>query len=95
MAEGHELRRRSEESVKLFVGQVPKNMTESQLLTMFKEFSLVDEVNIIKDKVTRASRGSHSHQFLSLPILSNSSIGSDRVVRFKWFLESSSRFAVY
>ncbi|XP_057474524.1 RNA-binding protein BRN1-like isoform X4 [Actinidia eriantha] len=57
MAEGHELRRRSEESVKLFVGQVPKNMTESQLLAMFKEFSLVDEVNIIKDKVTRASRG--------------------------------------
>ncbi|PIN26061.1 RNA-binding protein CUGBP1/BRUNO (RRM superfamily) [Handroanthus impetiginosus] len=45
------------ESVKLFVGQVPKNMTESQLLAMFEEFALVDEVNIIKDKVTRASRG--------------------------------------
>ncbi|EXC34673.1 CUGBP Elav-like family member 5 [Morus notabilis] len=47
----------SEESVKLFVGQVPKNMTEAQLLAMFQEFALVDEVNIIKDKVTRASRG--------------------------------------
>ncbi|XP_011079755.1 RNA-binding protein BRN1 isoform X1 [Sesamum indicum] len=46
-----------EESVKLFVGQVPKHMTESQLLAMFQEFALVDEVNIIKDKVTRASRG--------------------------------------
>ncbi|XP_057507673.1 RNA-binding protein BRN1-like isoform X1 [Actinidia eriantha] len=57
MAEGHEPRRRSEESVKLFVGQVPKNMTDSQLLAIFKEFSLVDEVNIIKDKATRASRG--------------------------------------
>ncbi|KAH6813996.1 RNA-binding protein-defense related 1 [Perilla frutescens var. hirtella] len=45
------------ESVKLFVGQVPKHMTESQLLAMFKEFALVDEVNIIKDKTTRASRG--------------------------------------
>ncbi|KAK6141335.1 hypothetical protein DH2020_024933 [Rehmannia glutinosa] len=45
------------ESVKLFVGQVPKHMTESQLLAMFKEFALVDEVNIIKDKATRASRG--------------------------------------
>ncbi|GAV79070.1 RRM_1 domain-containing protein [Cephalotus follicularis] len=47
----------SEESVKLFVGQVPKNMSEAQLLSMFKEFALVDEVNIIKDKTTRCSRG--------------------------------------
>ncbi|CAI0447789.1 unnamed protein product [Linum tenue] len=46
-----------DESVKLFVGQVPKHMTEAQLLAMFQEFALVDEVNIIKDKTTRASRG--------------------------------------
>ncbi|PKA64997.1 Flowering time control protein FCA [Apostasia shenzhenica] len=46
-----------EESVKLFVGQVPKHVTEAQLLAMFKEVALVDEVNIIKDKVTKASRG--------------------------------------
>ncbi|KAL1542683.1 condensin subunit [Salvia divinorum] len=46
-----------EESVKLFVGQVPKHMTESELLAMFQEFAVVDEVNIIKDKATRASRG--------------------------------------
>ncbi|KAK6120102.1 hypothetical protein DH2020_046138 [Rehmannia glutinosa] len=45
------------ESVKLFVGQVPKHMTESQLLAMFRELAVVDEVNIIKDKATRASRG--------------------------------------
>ncbi|CAN6467823.1 unnamed protein product [Victoria cruziana] len=49
--------RNSEESVKLFVGQVPKSMTEAQLLSMFKEVALVEEVNIIKDKVTKASRG--------------------------------------
>ncbi|XP_027933913.1 RNA-binding protein BRN1 isoform X1 [Vigna unguiculata] len=47
----------SEESVKLFVGQVPKRMTEDEVLAMFKEFALVDEVNIIRDKVSRASRG--------------------------------------
>lgn len=57
MAEGKKEKKTSEESVKLFVGQVPKNMTEAQLLAMFKEFALVDEVNIIKDKATRASRG--------------------------------------
>ncbi|XAR58491.1 hypothetical protein NMG60_11013899 [Bertholletia excelsa] len=57
MADGQKTRERSEESVKLFVGQVPKHMTEEQLLPMFQEFALVDEVNIIKDKTTRASRG--------------------------------------
>ncbi|KAI9118930.1 hypothetical protein K1719_009605 [Acacia pycnantha] len=57
MAEGKEERKSSEESVKLFVGQVPKHMTEDELLALFKEFALVDEVNIIKDKVTRSSRG--------------------------------------
>lgn len=46
-----------EDSVKLFVGQVPKHMTEAQLLAIFQEFALVDEVNIIRDKTTRASRG--------------------------------------
>ncbi|XP_073113973.1 RNA-binding protein BRN1 isoform X3 [Elaeis guineensis] len=45
------------ESVKLFVGQVPKHMTEEQLLEMFREVALVDEVNIIKDKATKVSRG--------------------------------------
>ncbi|KAG0478499.1 hypothetical protein HPP92_013218 [Vanilla planifolia] len=44
-------------SVKLFVGQVPKHISEAQLLAMFKEVALVDEVSIIKDKVTKASRG--------------------------------------
>ncbi|KAK7396832.1 hypothetical protein VNO78_17992 [Psophocarpus tetragonolobus] len=57
MAEAKEESKSSEESVKLFVGQVPKHMTEPELLAMFKEFAVVDEVNIIKDKATRASRG--------------------------------------
>ncbi|VVA89830.1 unnamed protein product [Arabis nemorensis] len=47
----------NEEKVKLFVGQVPKHMSETQLLALFQEFAVVDEVNIIKDKITRASRG--------------------------------------
>ncbi|CAH2071841.1 unnamed protein product [Thlaspi arvense] len=60
MAEGKEENREKneeEESVKLFVGQIPKHMSESQLLALFQEFAVVDEVNIIKDKITRASRG--------------------------------------
>ncbi|GAB2220268.1 hypothetical protein Droror1_Dr00007912 [Drosera rotundifolia] len=55
-AEGR--RQHGEESVKLFVGQVPKHYTEAELLAVFNELSLeVEEVNIIKDKNTKASRG--------------------------------------
>ncbi|XP_075075260.1 RNA-binding protein BRN1-like isoform X2 [Nicotiana tabacum] len=57
MAEEERAREKIEESVKLFVGQVPKDITEEELMAMFKEFALIDEVNIIKDKATRASRG--------------------------------------
>jgi hypothetical protein len=71
MAETKEESKSSEESVKLFVGQVPKHMTESELLAMFKEFALVDEVNIIKDKATRASRG-YFFFFFSVSIQFNS-----------------------
>nr|AGT16151.1 putative nucleotide biding protein [Saccharum hybrid cultivar R570] len=46
-----------EKSVKLFVGQVPKHMTEADLLAMFREVAAVDEVTVIKDKVTKVSRG--------------------------------------
>lgn len=60
MAEEERAREKIEESVKLFVGQVPKDITEEELMAMFKEFALIDEVNIIKDKATRASRGSRS-----------------------------------
>ncbi|XP_020271905.1 RNA-binding protein BRN1-like [Asparagus officinalis] len=51
-------------SVEAVRRQIPKHMTESQLLAMFKEFAIVDEVNIIKDKATKASRGCC---FLSCP----------------------------
>ena len=74
MAEAKKERRQSgdEESVKLFVGQVPKHMTEAQLLAMFQEFALVDEVNIIKDKVTRASRGLSLSLSLAFSLLGGS-----------------------
>ena len=57
MAEENREKQNEEESVKVFVGQIPRHMSESQLLALFQEFAVVDEVNIIKDKITRASRG--------------------------------------
>lgn len=49
---------REESAVKLFVGQVPKLMTEAELAAMFRDVALVDEVTVIRDKATKVSRGS-------------------------------------
>nr|CAB3479393.1 unnamed protein product [Digitaria exilis] len=46
-----------EASLKLFVGQVPKHMTEAELLALFREVAAVDEVTVIRDKATKVSRG--------------------------------------
>lgn len=50
---------KSPECVKLFVGQVPKHMSEPQLVSLFEEVGIgnIQEVNIIKDKLTKTSRG--------------------------------------
>jgi hypothetical protein len=49
----HSLRR----CVCLDRGDVPKHMTEANLLTLFCEVATVDEVTIIKDKASKVSRG--------------------------------------
>jgi len=48
---------RALDSVKLFVGQLPKQMSEQQLVEVFSEAGTVYEINIIKDKLTKQSRG--------------------------------------
>lgn len=48
---------RAVDSVKLFVGQLPKQMSEQQLAEVFAEAGTVYEINIIKDKLTKQSRG--------------------------------------
>ncbi len=45
------------DTVKLFVGQLPKQLTEQQLASVFSEAGTVYEINIIKDKLTKQSRG--------------------------------------
>lgn len=59
---------RGGESVKLFVGQVPKQMTEAELAAMFRGVSLVDEVTVIRDRATRVSRGPDPYASSLLPL---------------------------
>lgn len=45
------------DAVKLFIGQIPRNMSEHELLVFMEEFGPVFEVHIIMDKATGSSRG--------------------------------------
>jgi RNA recognition motif-containing protein len=44
-------------SVKLFVGQIPRVLTEQELLPILSEFGTVCEISLIRDRATGSSRG--------------------------------------
>ncbi|KPJ21001.1 CUGBP Elav-like family member 6 [Papilio machaon] len=41
----------------MFVGQVPRSMDENDLRQMFEEFGRVHQINVLRDKMTGASKG--------------------------------------
>lgn len=45
------------DTIKMFVGQVPKSMDERQLRDMFEEFGRVHSINVLRDKATGISKG--------------------------------------
>jgi len=45
------------DAIKMFVGQVPKHLNESELRTLFEEFGRVYQINVLRDKVTKQSKG--------------------------------------
>lgn len=46
-----------ESSIKLFVGQLPKDMKEDGIRNLFRDFVTVTDVCIIRNKLTKESRG--------------------------------------
>lgn len=47
----------AEDPVKLFVGQIPKDMDEDELRPYFSEFGPILELTVIRDKATKQHRG--------------------------------------
>uniref|UniRef100_T1IGW7 RRM domain-containing protein n=1 Tax=Strigamia maritima TaxID=126957 RepID=T1IGW7_STRMM len=44
------------DAIKMFVGQIPRTMDESDLRKMFEEFGDVYQINVLRDKVTGQSK---------------------------------------
>lgn len=45
------------DTIKMFVGQVPRSMDENDLRRMFEEYGRVHSINVLRDKTTGASKG--------------------------------------
>ncbi|XP_056637917.1 CUGBP Elav-like family member 1 isoform X2 [Diorhabda sublineata] len=45
------------DTIKMFVGQVPRSMDETELRKMFEEYGRVHSINVLRDKATGASKG--------------------------------------
>lgn len=41
----------------MFVGQIPRNMSEQELRKMFEEYGSVYQLNVLRDKQTGESKG--------------------------------------
>lgn len=53
--------------VKLFVGQIPREMDEDTLIPYFSEFGPIVELTVIRDRLTKAHKGIF-HVFISSDI---------------------------
>ncbi|KAI6242609.1 BMA-ETR-1, isoform f [Aphelenchoides fujianensis] len=45
------------DTIKMFVGQIPRDWTEAECRELFEEFGPVHQLNVLRDKQTQASRG--------------------------------------
>lgn len=45
------------DAIKMFVGQIPKSWTETDVRQYFQEFGHIFLINVLRDKVTKQSRG--------------------------------------
>ena len=51
------------DAIKMFVGQIPKGWNENDVRIHFEEFGRIYLINVLRDKVTKQSRGEWSTVF--------------------------------
>ena len=48
---------RDDDAVRLFVGQLPRAITETEMKTYFEEFGPICELNLLQDKASGLTKG--------------------------------------
>lgn len=51
------------DAIKMFVGQIPRNMDENDLRKMFEDYGPVYQLNVLRDKNTGQSKGSNQYYY--------------------------------
>lgn len=51
------------DTIKMFVGQIPRSMDENEIRKMFEEFGPVFQLNVLRDKLSGQSKGKNVEEF--------------------------------